>query len=272
MDDPNDGVPDFSARVRDFISAFEPFSPRLPLTHICPMFAFREIVGGASLNPQKCDVYNEDLTYLFYGRPAYRAKQNAYHRLKWSIPILFLLNPEETYSVRRVLPFDSGAFNKGMYGLTFAERSQVKDFELDPEIDSAQKFVTALYGNNKMYYAGESDKSLDLTDWDFELQGLDYLSKQPALQDPNSQLSIDERSSAVEIQISDPIDIGRSTLALFVPETLLVDPYFQTAITRWRLQPDQIEAYAGVVGPRSEAWVGQLYEKVRQFYDSRGFL
>src|SRR5205807_1545800 len=119
--------PDFAGRVRDFIAAFDSTGPRMPLTHVAPMFAFRGIVTGNHLVPEKCDHYGEDLTYLFYGRPAYRVKQETSHLLPWSVPVLFVLDSEKTYRIRRVIPFDSGAFMSGRYGSIFAQRSKVSE-------------------------------------------------------------------------------------------------------------------------------------------------
>lgn len=267
----DDDLPDFSTRVRDFVGKFEPFDPRLPFTHICPMYAFRGIITGEVIRPTKCDVYEEDLIYLFYGRPAYRVNQSASHRLPWSVPILFVFDPEKTFSLRRIMPFDSGAFAKGMYGKTFADRSRSSDFELEPELESAQRLVTGLYGGNKEYYRGETNKILELSDFDFELQGIQYLAQQPGQQMPNSSNKLDERASAVEIQISNEINIGEATLALFVPETLITNRYFQAAARRWKVE-DKIETFSGIVGAASDIWVGQLYERVRSFYLKHGYM
>jgi hypothetical protein len=265
-------IPDFSERVREFVDTFEATGPRMPLTHIAPMFAFRGIVKGDHLVPDECKNYREDLTYLFYGRPAYRAKQETSHLLPWSVPVLFVLDPEKTYRIRRVMPFDSGAFMSGFYGSVFSERSKASDFELQPSLESAQRLVTALYGDNRRYYFGRSEQTLDISDFDFELQGLNHLAKQPGLQATGSQKQLDERASAVEIQVTEPIDIRACTLALIVPETLLPNPLFQAAVKRWGLAPSQIDSYEGVYGPGSEAWVGMLYERVRRLYRDGGFL
>lgn len=270
----DDDVPDFSQRVRAFTSRFDPQHPSLPLTHIAPMYAFRAIIGGNSIQPQHCDTLGEDLSYLFYGRPAFRAKRETGPKLKWSVPVLFILDPAKTYSIKRVVPFDSGAFKKGFYGNVFSDRSKLDHFLLEPSLESAQRIVTAFYGSNKQYYQGQSEKSVDLTDFDFELQGLNYLAQQPGLQATSratAEKLPDERASAVEIQIDEPIDIPSSLISLIVPETLLPNAHFQKAVKRWGLAPEKIDPYASVTGPSSEAWVGQFYEKVRALYQARGY-
>lgn len=272
MSGEDEKLPEFETMVRDFARSFTPCGPKLPLTHITPMFAFRAIINGTTLNPELYETYGRELTYFFYGRPAYRVKQNVSHKLSWSVPILFILDPEKAYTVERVLPFDSGAFHRGLYGNIFAERSKLEHFELDPSIESAQRLVTALYDNNSSYYRGASEKACKVSDFDFELQGIAYLAKQPGQQLPNSNSTLDERASAIEIQVSGPVDISTHTLALVIPETLLTNAIFCKAVKNWGLKSDQIETYTGVIGPGSEAWVGQLYERVKDIYKSKGYL
>jgi hypothetical protein len=63
-----------AGRLAAFVSSQTPIAGLLPLVHITRAYAFDTILDGDTLEPKPCDIFNEKLIYLFYGRPAYRAK------------------------------------------------------------------------------------------------------------------------------------------------------------------------------------------------------
>jgi hypothetical protein len=80
-------------RFNEYIQGQTPVSSFLPLTHIARAYAFDEMLSGNTLEPQPCDVFDEELIYLFYGRPAYRAKDGNNARLEFEWPIVFIFVP-----------------------------------------------------------------------------------------------------------------------------------------------------------------------------------
>ena len=48
-----------------------PSEPSMAMIHTTTVELFRLICGSGSLAPQACPVMHTDLTYFFYGRPAY---------------------------------------------------------------------------------------------------------------------------------------------------------------------------------------------------------
>lgn len=88
----------------------------LPFFHSCDAFFFRSIIIGKKLTPTKCTVFeNEDLLYLFYGRPAYKASNLLSSRLSSMLPVSFILKSDCVDDIKRIAPFDTGAFHKGLY-------------------------------------------------------------------------------------------------------------------------------------------------------------
>jgi hypothetical protein len=63
-----------SGRFNEFIRGQLPATGKLPLVHVSRGYDFDAILRGDFLTPQPCKVFNRKLIYLFYGRPAYRAK------------------------------------------------------------------------------------------------------------------------------------------------------------------------------------------------------
>lgn len=263
---------EFSDNVREFVGKHPPDEPLLPLTHVTNMAGFRSVVTGYSLEPQECKVFGQNLLYFFYGRPSYRSTQSASTKLSWNVPVAFIVKPEAIRGIRSIFPFDSGAFSAGMYGQTFDARSQIGDFDLGTDLQVASRYVGAFHGGNQEYFRGKTDVRNDFGNFEFELQGLQSLAMLPGIQTPSAGPSPDERASAIEVISTESMTIGDNILGMIVPEHLLTDRIFLAATARWRLADNQIIPYVSVVGPGSEAWVGQFYQKVYELYQSNGYL
>ena len=92
--------------------------PLLPLVHITDVAAARTILGEKMLKTKVCRHYSsllkadEQLLYLSYGRPSYRGRSHEKTTGQaLRKPIAFILKPAAfVANVRRVSPFDSGAY------------------------------------------------------------------------------------------------------------------------------------------------------------------
>jgi hypothetical protein len=123
---------------------------------------------------------------------------------------------------------------RNFYEDIFSDQSTIEDFELPPEIDSAKRVVDAFYGDAKSYYSGMSDKRVERGNFDFEIQGVEYLAKESGLQNFNSARRVDERGSAIEIQVGASVKLGDGILALICPEEYLTEKTVQHALQRWK--------------------------------------
>ena len=261
----------YETRVRDYVETFGAAGPLLPLTHAAALSTFRKIATGDSIMPQQCDRMGDTLTYLFYGKPAYRTPSVPSEKLSWGAPIVFVIDPNIALDIKRVVPFDSGAFVDGMYGNIFPKDSNLQMFELEKNLDGAQKCVTAFYGDNSAYFSGLSPKNERFSDFDFELQGIQFLANRVG-EITSSGKIIDERSSSIEIQIISDILIARYVKYLLIPDTLLLSKLFWRAADVWGLDRDRIETYYRVSGPGPGAWYGQMYAKLKEIYKRDGVL
>jgi hypothetical protein len=257
-------------RLNRLILQQTPVAPALPLVHITRAYAFDEILEGDTLDPKECGVFKEQLTYLFYGRPAYRAKDGNNARLEFEWPIVFIFDPQRLSAIRRLFPFDTGAFALGIYDHFFAKDSRVEDFVLDPTLDAATKIVGALYVNNEEYYLGGTRKNVDIPHRQFELQGLYELARLPGIQGASSMWQKrDERSSAIEIQFDQPLPLTDTLIAVILPKPYMDDSDIKDALQRWRVK--EIETYGTIHNIGGEAWVGQIYAIVQRLYDRLGY-
>jgi hypothetical protein len=215
---------------------------------------------------------DEDLLYLFYGRPSYRATTETATNLQWNAPVGFIIDPAFIGKIERVLPFDSGAFESGRYGKVFAPASRLDNFLLEDSLDGARKYLQRFFGTNVEYLRSRSSTDHTFGNMDFELQGLEHLSRQPSGLTTDPKVTTDERSSAIEIQVSSQVPLGQALCALIVPDSILSAPPFLDATKKWSLGSEKIVPYDNVVGPGPEAWVGQFYAKTLDFYRAQGYI
>jgi hypothetical protein len=257
-------------RFKDFIQRQDSASDgKYPFIHITRGYEFDAIVRGDTIDVRPCTVFKENLIYLFYGRPAYRAKDGNNARLEFEWPIIFIFNPEKIIGIKRIFPFDTGAFELGLYQEFFHPDSKIEDFEVDPTTESAAKLVGTFYVDHREYYQGRTRKNVDIPLRQFEAEGVFELCKLPGVQGQKGERTRDERSSAIEIQLSQPITLKDSLIAIVLPEPYLADTLTQEAIARWNVT--EVHGYPTLHNMGGEAWVGQVYGIVYRIFQKLGF-
>lgn len=117
-------------RFRAYIEKQEANPSLLPLVHTTSAYSFRDMYEDDTIDPKMCRHFNEELIYLFYGRPAYRTEKAEFTDLEFNWPIVFIFDPRMIEGIKRVLPFDTGAFCLNLYNRFFAKNAQMEDFEL----------------------------------------------------------------------------------------------------------------------------------------------
>lgn len=258
-------------RFQSFIQSQEPVDGALPLTHITRAYTFDDMLDGDGIEPQYCEVLKEDLVYLFYGRPAYRARDGNNARLEFEWPIVLIFNPDKVEKIKCVFPFDTGAFVLNVYKDFFDKSSKLEDFSLPPSLESARRVVGTYYQDNREYYSGYSRKNVNIPHRQYEAEGVLELASLPGVQDTESAANRrDERSAAIEVQTDEAIAFKGALIAVLLPEPYLNDDEIKEALQRWDVQ--NIETYETLHNLGGEAWVGQFYAKVQQLYKRLGFL
>jgi hypothetical protein len=253
-------------RLNKFVQPNPPAAGKLPFVHMTRAYAFDEMLDENALQPTHCEVFDESLIYLFYGRPAYRAKDGRNARLEFEWPIVFVFDPDKIPQLKRVFPFDTGAFKLKLYEEFFDKRAKIEDFEIETSLEGIRKLVGTFYLDHKEYF-----KNVPLGRRQFEAQGIYEMSRLPGVQGGRSTHGTrDERSSAIEVQVSEPINFVGSLLAVVLPEPYLDDPEIRDALARWHVTA--IETYSTLHNLSSDAWVGQIYHIVRKLYERLGYL
>jgi hypothetical protein len=205
---------DGKERLRKLVNGAQEAKPRLPLVHGTDTYQFDDIITAGKLVPQSCDTFvGEAITYFFYGRPSYRPNENAKPTsLGHYYPVCLIFKREWAPVIKRVFPFDSGAFVAGFYGSHMHHKMKLGDFALEPDLSAPAKVITKFFGDVPRYLQGNPEFSPDsYSPNEFEAESYSSL-----ITAKDSNL-VDSRGSAVEIQISQPIDIMKAVSAVVLP-------------------------------------------------------
>jgi len=258
-------------RFRKYILESEKIDDLLPLVHTTQAYHLEDILNSKELDPRLCEVFNEHLVYMYYGRPAYRENEAENSRLQFNWPIVFVFDPIKMESnIKRVMPFDSGAFKNGRYKKYFHSDSILKDFELGPSLESIKKILGRYYSDNTEYYFAQTKKNVEIPAQSFEAEGCHELARLPAIGADNDAL--DERSSTIEIQFENSIGLGDSLLAVIVPMAYMDDANIAEKIRDLNVKNiktyDTLHSYPGSRG----VWITSIYKIVRELYLELGYL
>jgi hypothetical protein len=140
------------------------FPSQLPLIHVSTLGSFAEIINDLHLRPSDCRVFKRDILYFSYGN-AFYTTGNDPDRKQTQFPIFFLFNPQILSQIYCYYPYDTGAANKGIYGL---HSNYLKDnfdkYKIDGscDIQSGEDYIRVcrqlvyyIYGTNRNYIDGQ---------------------------------------------------------------------------------------------------------------------
>lgn len=205
------------SKLGKLISGAPSLPQKLPLVHSTDAYTFANILKEECLAPAKCDVFNgEVLTYFFYGRPAYRpAGDEKPLTLQHYCPVVLIFKPDLIATAKRIFPFDTGAFNLGLYAPFLHQKMKLEDFELEASPDTPSKVVSLFFGTNEAYLSGKPSQNVRLDASDFEAQS--YLG---VIEAKGSNM-VDSRSSSIELQTNEPIMLDAEVAAVILPQVFL---------------------------------------------------
>jgi len=184
------------------------------------------MVSSGFFMPSHCAVFEEDLLYLFYGRPAYRRAEYEQIRLTAKSPVVLVLSPGIVSSGRRMFPFDSGAFEERYKKKWVHHGMKLADFELECPGDAPQRHVAAFFGTNWNYLRQIcADPPLPYVG-EFEVEALMEL-----LRDPNA-IEADDRRLALELQVGNPLPFdSQSVVAMVCADELEGAPWMKAFLS-----------------------------------------
>lgn len=189
---------------------------------------FFSMVASGSLEPTECKWFKEHLNYLFYGRPAYRPYQDAENTsLEAFRPVAIIFEPDYNLTLKRVFPFDTGAFFEHRYEKFISNHTRIENFQADPDTDSASRLVSMFFRSNKDYYFSRSTSPSNVAPTNLVVSSLSGMFQSRGLSE------VDDRRSTIEVQVADCIALNkRSVMAVCMPGVYCEDDKLYEMITK----------------------------------------
>jgi hypothetical protein len=221
---------DPSSRLWQWLEDVVPSHQGLVWCHTTDSYAFRDIMESGVCKLEACEVPAEKLLYLFYGRPAFRVRDD--HIGKAGVaPVVLLFDESLIHAGKRLYPFDSGAFNHNYYEQWFHRRMALKDFELACTADAARKVIAAFFGSAVNYLKTAAQMGSKSCAGDFEVAAVfdlfrtygTYRSQGGNADSPSARepIKVDDRRIAVELQLDADVSLDEQVLrAVIYPDEL----------------------------------------------------
>lgn len=249
------------SQFRDFIHRATPVPGQLGLTHVTDCARLASLVQSRRLEPRLCDVFGEKLVYLFYGRPAYRRAWNgdATSNLDYA-RICLVLRDEIAEHAHRILPFDSGGFQR--YAGAFHDSIDIADFELMAG-DHPLRLIGAFYESLERYWTMEP------------IQPRTFPVTQHIVRSYHQLITgglaekFDDRCAAIEVQLSNALELDGEVLALIGPNQIFDDPAVQALVQQWGAEARGYRITHMFNPPETSA---RLFAEVERFLEDRGWL
>ena len=196
-------------------------SRTLPYFHSCSGKAFRSILASGKIEKRNCPVFDEDLIYLFYGKPSYRISgNNTNTRDTGRFPVCFVLTDLDDTSIKRVFPFDTGALAFGIYKDVCGDELNPCCFEIGSERSSISSLIDFLYTDDANYFHARPQISIDNIDaLCFELRQIfSFITHYGGS-------NWDSRAHSIEVQQDQEILLSHAPIeAIILPDSYMNNP------------------------------------------------
>ena len=209
------------------IVAVVPSEPTMAMIHTTTVDLFRVICGNDSLTPQTCPVMHTDLTYFFYGRPAYRPGPISTTNTNLDSRPVIMLFRRGAIHAQGIYPCDTGAHDRKFYspyldGITF------DDLDCITVANADKRLVTRYFESNERYFYGEVREVLN------PLPLSSVAKKYHALLTSTDSTDCDDRSRTIELTNNAVIDLSKMLEQVILPDFLLADGHVAPVVNRWK--------------------------------------
>lgn len=240
--------------ISDDIKNSASASPDMSLIHTTSVANFRNICikSCGAIVPQKCSVMSEELTYLFYGRPAYRmggvSTTNRDEELR---PVIMLFDRRSVGGYHSVYPLDSGAHSNNAYsphlsGINFG------DLDCSSVHDAEQKIVSRYFSGNESYFYGcEQDNLSPSPSSSVAKLYFDFLRHK-------GKTTYDDRSRTIEVTTRDILDLSGSLRVIVAPDFLWSESNVRMKIDMWKRSGVTVRQYR----PQSQTNAARTVERL----------
>jgi len=261
---------DLTGGFREFLSRnVIPKGGILPLVHSTPSLHLPLIANSSKILPRRCDVFQaEDLSYFFVGRPAYKNEGDS-EASDWELPTCFIFEYSSISPIKRIFPFDSGAFSSRLYPnyISMMERDK---FEVSSVSESPSRIIGAYFGTPTDYFRGEPRSIKEFkSSFDVNLLQAQALAVHRLATEKGAS-KFDDRRLTIEVQHSNVVDLTVTRpLAVIAPSSYFDIPdILDTVQNTWGAQP----LTYGVNSLNVNQYYNSIYDLTSEFYKELGLI
>lgn len=206
--------------LKEFLKRAQvPSTSKLPWVHTTQAHRALDVIADQRIMTSPCDVFRgEELCYLFVGRPAYKYQVEEGETPDYLLPAVFVCRFQDAPPIKRMFPFDSGAFMKRFlpgYVTTF----EANMFELEPERASIGTMIGTFFGSDKAYMKRQAKGSEELKEQHSIMPSEAPVKAIGRLYADKGSDRFDDRAAAIELQLESPIDLTKQNLlGVVLPE------------------------------------------------------
>lgn len=252
-------------RFRKLVDAQTEATPTLPFVRNTDVYGLVNALADDKLVPQGCTVFvGEPLLYFFYGRPSYRVNANEKPTsLEHYLPVCLLFRSAAIHPIKRVFPFDTGAFKNDMYRDALHKKMELNDFGLAPDPSTPGRVISLFFGSVEAYLSARADSSSQFD------PAIPEAVSYHALITQRLSNSVDNRVSGIEVQLEGELDLDGNVEAVVLPSTLLDSPTLQAQLLAKKIAP---LPYAQIERQRPSEYVTKIFEICSEYYKRVGLV
>ncbi|WP_421123145.1 hypothetical protein [Sphingobium yanoikuyae] len=210
----------------------------------------------------------DNLNYFFVGRPAYKYHSDSGTAEAWELPCCFIFEAASVGNVKRIFPFDSGAFHGKRYP-SYINSMPMSEFEVQG-YDAVGKIIGSFFGSAKRYFdlnpktSDEFNNEFSLSPFDAEIQATMKLAGEST---PNT---FDDRRLCIEVQTDESLKLNNAKmLAVVLPEIYLdIDGVRDRIQNEWNAEPIGYQMFSLSVAN----YHSLIYKEISDFYKRKGLL
>ena len=256
---------------REWVDGLEdPAWSLMPLTHVTKGINLEDILRANALTPSDCEVLNDDLSFFFYGRPAYRVSGDGSIKAEAACPTCLIFNSDLITKAEKVHAFDTGAFGKRMYNHILMEEMQVGDFSLEKDFSRPNKIISGVFKTKRTYFDADTTSALKSEEgaesWEFHTKAYLDLIHSPGRNEP------DDRICTIEVTIKGEVSLSGNLMAAIVPHTLWNEAKQAPWLKQFSEVGVKIIPYLFVPNRHPEYYYGLMEGVVRKFYIQNGLI
>lgn len=202
----------FQVTLRNFLAQKNlPGGLNMPWVHSASASKLMDIAQAEKLLAMPCTVFKgEKLCYFFVGRPAYKFR-SVTTPSPWQLPVAFVVRFHQPPPIKRVYPFDSGAFVKGRLP-EYISMFKLDGYDLSGDSDLVGRLVSLYFKTPARYFNRSAVGEEELKDEHrLDMRHAEVMALGRLMRE-NSTSKMDDRAAAIEIQIAQDIPLAKDNL------------------------------------------------------------